>query len=263
MSRLASEISMTTHPAQLLILLLLGLSAAAVLALALVLLYQARRPRRAVALTVAHGPGSAPRAAVESESPERRTRRRWMVAAALAMLLAVFAGRFLVRAFHPAVQGTPRAVLGTTDTVPGPSGSNLAVGRHGGDGGPTLVFTHGWGADRRDWAYAIAALPSRLPVVVWDLPGLGESSPTSSGDYSVETLAADLDRVVASQRGKPVILVGHSIGGMLNLEYARRFPNRMGRDVIGIVQVNTTFTNPIETKKNAERSRKLQKPVFE
>jgi pimeloyl-ACP methyl ester carboxylesterase len=49
---------------------------------------------------------------------------------------------------------------------------------------------------------------------------------------------------------------------MINLEYARRYPAKLGREVRGIVEVNTTFTNPVETKKSAERSRKLQDPVY-
>jgi len=148
--------------------------------------------------------------------------------------------------------------------VRGASGAQLAVHHYGSANGPTLLFTHGWGADRRDWEYAIGALPARFNVVAWDLPGLGQSTPTAGKDYSMQTLAADLDSVVSSvARSGPVILVGHSIGGILNLEYARRFPDKLGRDVRALVQANTTFTNPVETKKGAELSRTLQKPVFE
>jgi pimeloyl-ACP methyl ester carboxylesterase len=79
----------------------------------------------------------------------------------------------------------------------------------------------------------------------------------------MQAMAADLDSVVTSLQGRPVILVGHSVGGILNLEYARRYPQKLGREVRGLVQVNTTYTNPVETKKNAELSRRVQKPVLE
>ena len=179
------------------------------------------------------------------------------------LLLLVFAGKYLVGAFFPNGSAPAGRPNGTVSKVRGASGAELAVVRYGPNEGPALVFTHGWGADRRDWSYAISALPADVQVVVWDLPGLGESSPTPSGDYSMEAMAADLDSVVSSLQGRPAILVGHSVGGMLNLEYARRYPQRLGREVRGLVQVNTTYTNPVETKKNAELSRKLQKPVLE
>jgi pimeloyl-ACP methyl ester carboxylesterase len=126
-----------------------------------------------------------------------------------------------------------------------------------------LVFTHGWGADRGDWTDLVASLPATYRIVTWDLPGLGDSTKLGDDQYQVATLADQLERVVASQGGRPVMLVGHSIGGMINLEYARRHPERLGHDVVGLVQVDTTFTNPVETKKHADRSRKLQKPVYE
>jgi pimeloyl-ACP methyl ester carboxylesterase len=124
-----------------------------------------------------------------------------------------------------------------------------------------LLLTHGWGADQREWSWLLRSLPQGTRVVTWDLPGLGASSPIP-GQATMAAMAGDLDAVVSSIDG-PVILVGHSIGGMLNLEYARRFPAKLGQQVTGIVQANTTYTNPVETKVGAERSRKLQEPVHE
>jgi pimeloyl-ACP methyl ester carboxylesterase len=252
---------MATHPGQLLLSLLLGLIAASALVGALYLLVPRRRTVPVVRESTSTASG-APRPTVAAVG----TRRRSTLAAALAvvLLLLVFAGKYVVGAFFPN-GSAPLAdrTDGTVSKVRGASGAELTVVRYGPNDGPALVFTHGWGADRRDWSYAISALPADVPVVVWDLPGLGESAPTASGDYSMEAMAADLDSVVSSLQGRPAILVGHSIGGMLNLEYARRYPQKLGREVRGLVQVNTTYTNPVETKKNAELSRKLQKPVFE
>lgn len=185
-----------------------------------------------------------------------------MVTAAILMLLFVFAGKWAVRAFYAEGQDARVSEKTTASKLPGASGSSLAVLRRGPAGAPALILTHGWGADRGDWRYVADALPKDFHLVLWDLPGLGESTPTDGHDYSMQNLAADLDRVVDSVNG-PVILVGHSVGGILNLEYARRYPDKMGRQVRGVIQVNTTFTNPIETKKNPNLSRSLQKPVFE
>lgn len=259
---------MIAHPAQLLIVPALGLIALAVLAGAMYLLYglnrrrivTVRTPRSATAISDAGAVAVAvaPGVAIDAD----RRRKAITLAVALAMLLWVFAGRHLVGAFHPAATEAMGRPAATPATVRGASGAELALSHYGQPDAPTLLFTHGWGADRRDWEDAIGMLAPRFHVVAWDLPGLGAS--TSGGnDQSMQAMAADLDSVVSSLARRPVVLIGHSIGGMLNIEYARRFPQKLGREVRAIVQANTTFTNPIETKKGAELSRKLQKPVFE
>ena len=263
---------MALHPAQLLIQLLLGLAAVGVLVLAMYLLHRANRRRRIVA------PGPASRAADSAlRSTDRSmvsvpvsvplpSRRRTLVnGIAVCLLLCVFAGKYLVAVFHPSGAEPVDPMPATVTTVQGASGAALRVVRYGAaEGtGPVLLFTHGWGADRRDWLYAIRNLPPGRSIVAWDLPGLGESTPIPNGDYAMATLARDLDSVVASLGERPVILIGHSIGGMLNLEYARQFPQKLGQQVRALVQANTTYTNPVMTKKDAERSAKLQKPLYE
>lgn len=253
---------MVILPTQLLFTLLLGFMAALAAAAGAYLLYRASQKR--VVVVASPAPDNAEdRQSLAVVKTLRSGHRPAMLAGAAVLLLVAFGGKFLVRGFYPAGHTPAPLMNARSSTVQGASGAQLSVLRAGPSEAPTLVFTHGWGADRRDWAYAIQSLPSRYGVVVWDLPGLGQSTPTRGRDYSMATLAADLDSVVSSVSGRPVILVGHSIGGIINLEYARRFPQKMGRDVVGLVQVDTTFTNPVETKKNAERSRKLQGPVFE
>jgi pimeloyl-ACP methyl ester carboxylesterase len=257
---------MTAYPFQLIETLLLGFFALTVGGLALYLLNMARRAPRTVEVYPYRPVPGAPRSSRGAVGDIRERRRKaLLILSALLMLCFVFVGKTAVSLFYPAGQGSSRVSADArTMTVKGPSGADLFVAESGPPDAPTILFTHGWGADRRDWEYAISALPpGRFHVVVWDLPGLGDSSPTKDYDYAMSTLASDLDQVIASLKGRPVILVGHSIGGILNIEYARRFPEKMGREVIGLVQANTTFTNPVETKKNAERSRMLQKPVFE
>jgi pimeloyl-ACP methyl ester carboxylesterase len=251
---------MATLPAPVLLTFALGLLALVVAGASLAVLSRGLHARRVRALD--RTTASRATTSALTRDSARRSPGIALVAASVVLLVLVFAGRFVVQPFFPSGTGVPVAGAPTSSAkVRGGSGAELAVVRQG-TSGPTLVLTHGWGADRDDWAYAAAALRDRFQLVLWDLPGLGESTPTGGHDYAMQTLAADLDRVVQSVPG-PVILVGHSIGGILNLEYARRYPDRMGRQVRGLVQVDTTFTNPIETKKNPERSRALQKPLFE
>ena len=50
---------------------------------------------------------------------------------------------------------------------------------------------------------------------------------------------------------------------MINLTFCRRHPEALGRQVAGIVQLDTTYTNPVRTSKAAGRNTMLQKPVYE
>ncbi|MES2977991.1 MAG: alpha/beta hydrolase [Pseudomonadota bacterium] len=252
---------MSAHPAQLLALYLLGLAASAVGLVALYLLWRLSKPRR-MKLHEDDRPAVVQASPAPPEVPVRRKRHALALLVPLLMLLWVFLGKFLLMPFYPGATA-PRAELpaGRSATVQGTSGAQLAVTNYGPAEGPTLLLTHGWGADQHEWTWLMRALPQSTRVVTWDLPGLGRSS-RPRGEYTMAAMASDLDSVVSSVKGGPVILVGHSVGGMLNLEYARLHPEKLGRQVSGVVQANTTYTNPIETKKNADRSRKLQDPVF-
>jgi pimeloyl-ACP methyl ester carboxylesterase len=252
---------MSTHPGQLFTLYLLGLSAAAVGAAALYLLYRLARARPIVQRQDA-GPAHPGVRRTVFFAPAGR-RQAIGVLIPLLMLLWVLLGKFLVMPFFPGIDA-PRAELPAARSVAvaSPSGARLAVRHYGAGHGPTFLFTHGWGADQHEWAWLLQSLPQGTRAVTWDLPGLGGSS-ALLGEYTMSAMASDLDSVVSTVQGGPVVLVGHSIGGMLNLEYARLHPEKLGRQVGAIVQANSTYTNPIETKKNAERSRKLQRPLFE
>jgi pimeloyl-ACP methyl ester carboxylesterase len=254
------------NPIQLLVLLMSGLLTVAVLAVSVYWLYRAwaRRPV-VVRENSEQSNGEAQRHAGHRwmVQPDRRRKMPWM-AVPLLLIVWVFLGKYLLMPFFQRGDTVlPDRQPQSTTMIEGASGAKISVSRYGtGSGkGPTLVLTHGWGADRRDWTWVLKALPSELNVVTWDLPGLGASE--EPRDYSIGTLAADLDRVVASVNGQPVILVGHSVGGILNIEYARQFPQKLGQEVRGIIQVNTTYTNPLATKKNAELSLRMQKPVLE
>ncbi|HYW21092.1 MAG TPA: alpha/beta hydrolase, partial [Nodularia sp. (in: cyanobacteria)] len=139
------------------------------------------------------------------------------------------------------------------------------------DGQP-IILSHGWGPNSTIWYYAKRQLSDRFRVIVWDLPGLGKSSKPKNNDHSIEKYARDLEAVVAlataTPKGsiagnKPVILAGHSMGGMINLTFCRLFPEQLGSRVAGLILVDTTYTNPVKTCIFSNLVRKLQKPLLE
>ncbi len=87
-----------------------------------------------------------------------------------------------------------------------------------------MVLLHGFCEDAGIWAPLVAPWAG-LPLVAIDLPGFGGSeSPADPGmsDYA-ETLVAVLDALSLPK----ILLVGHSLGGYVALEFAARFPARL------------------------------------
>lgn len=90
--------------------------------------------------------------------------------------------------------------------------------------GPAALFIHSSAGNATHWASQMEALCSRYRVVAVDLRGHGESDSPLNGDYSVEALSADVGRVIAELELAPCVLVGHSMGGIVALNYAAHHP---------------------------------------
>jgi pimeloyl-ACP methyl ester carboxylesterase len=144
-----------------------------------------------------------------------------------------------------------------------PDGSELCVQSFGPEDGDPVVLTHGWGLDSDEWYYAKKELTGRHRLIVWDLPGLGESDRPAGRDWDLEKLARDLDQVIATAGDKPVVLIGHSIGVMITLTYCKLFPESLGSRVRGLVLAHGTYTNPVRTTARAGLYTALQKPILE
>jgi pimeloyl-ACP methyl ester carboxylesterase len=143
-----------------------------------------------------------------------------------------------------------------------PDGSELQVEIYGRDGAPILLLTHGWGLNSNAWFYAKRELGQRFRLIVWDEPGLGLSTRPANRDYSLENLAGDLRAVLEVAEGEPVILLGHSIGGMIVLTFCRLFPEELGDRVKGLVLNATTPTNPVRTVKGAPLFAAIETPIL-
>jgi pimeloyl-ACP methyl ester carboxylesterase len=142
-----------------------------------------------------------------------------------------------------------------------PDGSRLFLESYGPPTAPTLVLTHGWTLDSSAWCYVREELAKRFHIVVWDLPGLGKSRGPANGDYRIEKMADDLAAVVEQAGPGPIILVGHSIGGMITQTFCRLHSQQLGERVAGIVLLHTTYINPLRTAFIAPVWSAIEKPV--
>ena len=127
----------------------------------------------------------------------------------------------------------PAANDGTPQTVHSADGVPIRY-RVYGSGEPILIFIHSWGGDGTYWDAQIDHFRQRHTVVTLDLAGHGESGITRKR-WTMDSYADDVVAVAARVPGDSVVLVGHSMGGAVALQAARRMRNR----VIGIVGAET------------------------
>lgn len=144
-----------------------------------------------------------------------------------------------------------------------PDGSELHVEITGRTDGPTVVFTHGWGATATEWGQIRRHLADRYRLVSWDLRGLGRSNGPKERNFGIDRMTDDLRAVLDAVGGGPAVLVGHSIGGMILLNLAKLHPEELGGRVAGLVLSQTTHTNPTHTTKLGGFLAAIQKPVLE
>jgi pimeloyl-ACP methyl ester carboxylesterase len=138
----------------------------------------------------------------------------------------------------------------TRRSVVTPDGTVLSVhvhcDRHAPDDAPTLVLAHGWTLTHESWAPVVDALAeSGLRVVLWDQRGHGRSAigfrRKQIDDLTVDHLGRDLRSVVRSvvPQTSPVVLGGHSLGGLTVMSYAAQFPDEVAARVRGVLLVAT------------------------
>jgi pimeloyl-ACP methyl ester carboxylesterase len=107
--------------------------------------------------------------------------------------------------------------------------------------GPTVVFSHGFSLNSTLWHHQIKDLPAHMRLVLYDHRGHGRSGLPPSDDWSLDALARDLESVIRdASPDEPVVIVGHSMGGMTALRFCELYPDALGSRVRGLVLVDTT-----------------------
>jgi pimeloyl-ACP methyl ester carboxylesterase len=108
----------------------------------------------------------------------------------------------------------------------------------------TIVGVHGFALSQRSWHFqrrdlAALSLP-RVRQVYYDHRGHGLSGPANAQTSTIEQLARDLDAVVRTiAPDGPIVLMGHSMGGMVIMELAQRHPDLFAERVCGVALIAT------------------------
>ncbi|MEM0187927.1 MAG: alpha/beta hydrolase [Saccharolobus sp.] len=88
--------------------------------------------------------------------------------------------------------------------------------------GKPVVFIHHLAGSYKSWKYIAPYLPYNFTTLVYDLRGHGRSS-VPLGPYSIEDHSKDL-KILLSELGiEKAILVGHSIGSLIAIDYATKY----------------------------------------
>ena len=86
---------------------------------------------------------------------------------------------------------------------------------------PPLLFLHGTGCDASDWIPVTERLPRDQRVIALDFRGHGQSSvPTQP--FTLGNLADDVLHLANRMGLHELVIVGHSLGGMVAMEAAQR-----------------------------------------
>jgi len=114
-------------------------------------------------------------------------------------------------------------------------GARLAFDDRG-EGSPAFLFVHGWACDRSVWAAQVEEFSKDYRCVAVDLRGCGDSAATPP--FGVGRALEDLAALIRNLGIAPVVLAGHSLGGIIALALNGRYPEL----VLAIVTIDSPIT---------------------
>ena len=105
----------------------------------------------------------------------------------------------------------------------------------------TLVFVHGYALNLECWHFQREFFRGKRRMVFYDQRSHGRSDRSAKSHATIEQLGADLKVVLDTLVPKgPVVLVGHSMGGMTIMALAEQHPELFGDRVTGVALMSTT-----------------------
>jgi pimeloyl-ACP methyl ester carboxylesterase len=116
----------------------------------------------------------------------------------------------------------------------------------GDEGAPPMVLLHGLTASGANWAPVAPVLASRYRVHAPDLRGHGTSD--WPGEYSFDALVADVVGFLDALALPRVVLVGHSMGGVVAHLLASRYPDRVAALVLEDPPPPVPLHRPVPTE---------------
>jgi len=98
---------------------------------------------------------------------------------------------------------------------------------------PLAVLVHGGRDHARNWDWVAQALRTDYHVIAPDLRGHGDSEWARGSEYAMVEYVVDIAQLLSQLNSFPVILIGHSLGGGIVLQYSGVYPDKV-RKVVAI-----------------------------
>ena len=102
-------------------------------------------------------------------------------------------------------------------------------------GGPTVLMLHGIGGGHLAFAPQVETLASSgYRAVAWDMPGYGRSAPIEPFTFKglAQSCIALIEALMQAKGGGSVVLLGHSMGGMVAQEVVARRPELVSKLIL-------------------------------
>ena len=120
----------------------------------------------------------------------------------------------------------------------------------GSEGAPPMLLVHGGRDHCRNWDWVAEAFRDEYHIIAPDLRGHGDSQWSMGGSYTMPEYVYDIAHLVDQKNMAPVTIVSHSLGGMISLQYAGLYPDK----VKSITAIEGLGASPTMLAKNAGKS---------
>ena len=139
------------------------------------------------------------------------------------------------------IHGIERPVVADDGTVLYVEVDELSPEEAAASDGLTVIFAHGYALNLDSWHYQRQALRGRARLVLYDQRSHGRSQRADFDSHHIDQLGHDLLSVIQSVAPTgPLLLVGHSMGGMTIMALADQRPDLFLDRVYGVALIATT-----------------------
>ena len=114
-----------------------------------------------------------------------------------------------------------------------------------GDHSPTLIFIHGVGMCEEIWVPQVEYFSKKYQVITYDFLGHGQS-PLPKNNPTLDDYVEQLNNLVDSIGVSNFSLVGHSMGAIISVAFARKFPQKIN----ALVALNIVFNRNEKAQKD-------------
>ena len=116
----------------------------------------------------------------------------------------------------------------------------------GNEKAPPMLLVHGGQDHCRNWDWVAEAFRDEYHVIAPDLRGHGDSQWSIGGGYTMPEYIYDIAHLVDQKDLAPVTIISHSLGGMISLQYAGLYPDK----VKSIIAIEGLGKAPLALEKN-------------